>query len=167
MRRRSLGIVTLLLLSFAILPPCQAPAGKKGAMPPGAGLKTAPEKAWQNLELPAPLTVEQTVKNAPGGWTVAYEDRPCVLAGVTFYAGPPEKMASLVYDTQKTVGRKWVATWVFDPEEPGGTWVEFHFAGTTAMLRNRLPAGVSAAEVTCDRDQHIDGYEQLLSIRIR
>jgi hypothetical protein len=165
--RSSIALASLLLISIALALPSQAPAGKRGTPKAKVGSKPSSEKAWTVFEPPASIAVDQKVKNAPEGWTVAYDDRPAILAGVTFYDGPPEEMASLVYDRQKTVGRKWIATWVFDPDAPKGTWVEFHFAGTSAMLRKELPKGVSAGEVTCDRDEHVDGYEKILTIRIR
>ena len=107
------------------------------------------------------------MKAAPEGWTVAYDKSPTVLAGITFYDGPPEDMASLMYDKQATAGRKWKATWMFDPDAPKGIWVEFHYSGTMALLRKQLPVGITAAEVTFDRDLHIDGYEKIETIKIR
>ena len=123
--------------------------------------------AWKPFTPPPSVTIQEEVKSPPAGWTVARDDAPHILAGITFFDGPPAEMGALKYNTEKKVGSKLVLTWILDPETPRGSWIRCHYAGTNAVLDQQLPRGASAARVTLDTESHVDGYEQIVSIELK
>jgi hypothetical protein len=75
---------------------------------------------------------------------------PHRLEQVTFFDGPPEELASLVYDDLKTAGKQQVAVWNF-AANPRGFWISCAYSGTAVVLSRRLPAGIKTCRVTYDK----------------
>ena len=154
--RTKLLVLTIVMVGSAALLLARAQAPAKTPVPD-----------WKAFHAPAEIKVREAVEGAPAGWAVAADEAPHILAGITFYDGPPSEMASLVYDSEKKAGQRLVLTWSFDPDAPRGSWIRCRYAGTNAVLDQQLPKGVSGARVTLDTQVHVDGYEQILSIELR
>jgi hypothetical protein len=122
--------------------------------------------AWAaEVRCPASLSVDQKAAAAPAGWTVGYDkDRPSIVAGITFFDGPPDEQASLVYDSTVPGKAKWTAVWTFDPAPPKGIFLTCRYAGTTATLSRRLPAGTRECRVVFNKAVKVDGFDQVESI---
>ena len=58
--------------------------------------------------------MEQTVE-IPEGWTVRQDEAANTLEGLTFYSGPPEEKASLVYDQWTKRNGLAYGVWRFQP----------------------------------------------------
>jgi hypothetical protein len=95
------------------------------------------------------------------------DDTPHRLAGITFYDGPPEEKASLVYDKTAKAAGKETMTWHFNARSDGQIWVVCSYAGTAVVLKRGLPPKTSACSVTYDsrasvpviREHHRSGTE--------
>jgi hypothetical protein len=102
------------------------------------------------IECPAQVAAEQKAVSPPAGWTAGLSPEPHHLEQVTFFDGPPEELASLVYDDLKTAGKEQVAVWTF-AANPRGFWISCGYSGTAVVLSRRLPAGVKTCRVTYDK----------------
>jgi len=114
---------------------------------------------------PKEITTRQAIENAPPGWTAASDKTPQILAGITFFDGPPEQEASLVYDSytkSKTVD---VALWRFD--RSAHIWLSCSYHATAVKLSKPLPAQTTECRVTYSREVHIDGNGEIESIRCK
>ena len=101
---------------------------------------------------PPTIKVEQKAVS-PHEWRVSYNSSPTDLEMVTFFSGPPEENASLVYDEKSKVKGGWVGTWRF-PKDPAGYWIRCSYGGTRAELSRRLSDSVSVCRVTYDETVH-------------
>ncbi|HTR44439.1 MAG TPA: STY0301 family protein [Thermodesulfovibrionales bacterium] len=110
-----------------------------------AGICFAGDEAW----CPATIEVDQKAVSPPPEWSVSYNSMPHRLEMVTFFSGPPEKNASLVYDKRSRTTGGWIATWNF-PRDAGGYWIRCSYEGTRAELSRRLPDSVGVCRVTYD-----------------
>lgn len=99
---------------------------------------------------PDVVKVQQTGAAPAPEWTVSYSTLPNRIEMVTFYSGPPQDRASLVYDDWVNANDASHATWKF-PKDPRGYWVECAYRGTTLQLSKALPPTVSSCRVTYDR----------------
>jgi hypothetical protein len=108
--------------------------------------------AADDTQCPASLAVEQTLSQPPATWTVAHAPGQCRLASITFYDGPPQDMASLVYDKRTTHATTWEAIWHFAPHAQGGYWVSCTYEHTDITLTKQLPAGVTQCVVSYEKD---------------
>lgn len=134
-------------------PPAAAPPPTTGRMAPGAAVTLCPPE----------IRVEETAV-APGtGWTLRHADLPRRLAGVTFYDGPPEEKASLVYDGSREDGKVLIADWTF-ASNPRGFWIECGYDRTALLLARRLPDTVRRCTVRYARSVQVSGLPQILSI---
>jgi hypothetical protein len=102
------------------------------------------------LECPAQISVEQKAVSLPVGWTVGTNAAPHRLEMVTFFDGPPEELASLVYDDVKTAGKESTAVWRF-AANPRGFWISCGYSGTAVVLSRRLPVGLKECRVTYEK----------------
>lgn len=100
---------------------------------------------------PDTVSVKQTGAAPAPEWAVSYSSLPNHLESVTFYNGPPQDGASLVYDDRVKAKDSVRATWRF-PKDPRGYWVQCAYRGTTLELAKALPATVSSCRVTYDRE---------------
>jgi len=117
-----------------------------------AGLAQAEE-----VGCPAQISTTQTLARPVSGWTDRKDTSPNVLAGLTFYDGPPEEQASLAPD-EKHVKGKLVESWELFPNPPRQNWIECIYAGTSIKLARPLPKEIRGCTVTFDEKQTVDGY---------
>jgi len=108
-----------------------------------AGISFAADGAW----CPDTIKVDQKAIPPSPEWSVSYNSLPHQLETVTFFSGPPQENASLVYDEKSKTKGGWVGTWSF-PREAGGYWIRCSYEGTRAELSKRLPDSVSVCRVT-------------------
>ncbi len=116
----------------------------------------------QDQFCPKEITTKQSIENAPAGWTAATDKTPQILAGITFFDGPPEQEASLVYDSytkSKTVD---VAMWRFD--RSAHIWLSCSYHATAVRLSKPLPDKTTECRVTYSREVHVDGNGEIKSI---
>lgn len=79
---------------------------------------------------PDSVDVNQQLTAPVSGWTTMIDDSPPRLANITFYDGPPQQRASLIYDQKMQVAGKETATWHFLRTRSGNYIVdEFGQAG--------------------------------------
>ena len=117
-------------------------------------LAAVPCRGVEAAGCPATLTVEEQATAPSPEWTVTYSPLPRALERVTFFDGPPEEEASLVYDELLDTADGQVAVWRLgtgDPEgKERGTWIRCSYAGTRVELSRRLPDGLHECRVTYD-----------------
>jgi hypothetical protein len=104
---------------------------------------------------PATVAVEQRVSAPTPDWTVSYSGYETAVAGVTIFDGPPSQQASLVPDSEKTVGDNIIQVWQL-PKSERGYWLQCNYANTTAQISRRL-AGVTRCDVVMDHNMRFGG----------
>ncbi len=85
------------------------------------------------------------------------DDAPHQLAALTFYDGPPQEKASLVYDDITKAAGKQFAKWTFAPHPERAIWITCSYSGTSILLARALTPGISSCTVTYDARQQIAG----------
>jgi len=113
------------------------------------GICFAAEEVW----CPGTIRVDQKVVFPPAEWSVSYNSLPHQLEMVTFFSGPPEENASLVYDKRSKVKGGWIGTWNFSKDDKG-YWIRCSYEGTRAELAKRLPDTLKRCRVTYDEGVH-------------
>ncbi|HZR27446.1 MAG TPA: STY0301 family protein [Terriglobales bacterium] len=117
----------------------------------------------QESYCPKSITVKETVEKVPEGWTAGQDKTPKnLLAGITFYDGPPEQEASLVYDSWTKRNGLAYGVWHFDPNS--SIWISCRYSATSVVLSKQLPAKTSKCDVTYDPKVTVDGYPELQKI---
>jgi hypothetical protein len=111
----------------------------------------------EDVRCPASIATTQSLSGAVPGWTDKKNTSPNVLAGLTFYDGPPEEQASLAPD-EKDVKGKLVESWELFPNPPRQNWLVCIYSGTSITLARPLPKELRACTVTFDPQQTVDGY---------
>jgi len=99
---------------------------------------------------PDTVKVEQKGAAPPAGWTLSYNEGPASLEGVTFFNGPPQEQASLVYDRWVDGKDTSVATWSL-PHDARGYWLLCTYRRTSLELSKRLPDAVTSCQVVYER----------------
>jgi hypothetical protein len=112
-------------------------------------LTALPASASDSL-CPDAVSVKQTGVSPAPEWSMSYSTTPSGLEMVTFYSGPPQDKASLVYDDLVGAKDSSTATWTF-PKDARGYWVKCSYRGTTLELSKALPPTLSSCRVTYDR----------------
>src|SRR5260370_20889105 len=85
------------------------------------------------IKCPTVVEVRQQMAAPVAGWSVAMDDLPHRLAGITFFDGKPEEKASLAPDSETKAAGKSVSTWNFGSGgRPVG--VACRYAWTTVTL---------------------------------
>lgn len=116
---------------------------------------------------PRTIKVEQKAISPSQEWKISYDPFPNQLEMVTFFSGPPEEEASLVYDKKTKIKGGWIGTWNF-PKDPAGYWILCSYQGTRAELSRRLPDSVSVCRVTYDEGVHsVSGFPAIRKIECR
>ncbi|MGO9611453.1 MAG: STY0301 family protein [Dissulfurispiraceae bacterium] len=110
-----------------------------------AGVCLAAEEAW----CPDTIKVDQKATPPSPEWSISYSSLPHQLEMVTFFSGPLEDNASLVYDEKSKTTGGWIGTWRF-PLDTGSYWIRCSYSGTRVELSRRLPMAVSVCRVTYD-----------------
>ena len=104
---------------------------------------------------PATIVVEQRASAPAPDWTVSYSGYETAVAGVTIFDGPPAQQASLVPDSEKTVGDSIIQVWQL-PKSDRGYWLQCNYANTTVQISRRL-AGVTRCDVVMDHNMRFGG----------
>jgi hypothetical protein len=118
----------------------------------------------QGTSCPENISVEQTVAKVQQGWTVGQDDAASMLSGITFYSGPPEEKASLVYDGWTKRNGLAYGVWRFQPKSPHGIWLSCRYSSTRVVLSKQLPAETSEYTVTYDPKVMISGSPEIRKI---
>jgi hypothetical protein len=129
------------------------------------GLAFAAGAEGQESYCPASISTRQAIENAPAGWAVGSDKTPHALAGLTFFDGPPEQEASLVYDSYTKGKTADHALWKFDPSLHIHLQCSYH--GTSITLSRPLRDGTTECRVTYSRESHVDGYNEIEEIRCK
>jgi hypothetical protein len=106
---------------------------------------------------PATITVNQQLAKPVTGWKAGEDNMPHRLASVTFFDGPPEENASLVYDKLTRTAGKQIGTWRFGKNNKRTQWLSCGYAGTSITLSKSLPAGITSCSVTYDLGRQVSG----------
>ena len=123
----------------------------------------AAEVSW----CPDSIKVDQKAASPSPEWKVSYSSQTSQLEMVTFFSGPPEEQASLVYDRKSKTKGGWTGTWNL-PKDSSGYWIQCSYAGTRAELSRRLPDSVSLCRVTYDEGLHsVAGLPAIRKIECR
>jgi hypothetical protein len=108
-------------------------------------------RAMAESACPPKISVEQRA-SAPGAdWTVSYSGYESAVQGVTIFEGPPAEQASLVPDSEKTVGDNLIQVWRLAGSDRG-YWLQCNYANTTAQISRRLPASIARCDVVYDHN---------------
>jgi hypothetical protein len=113
------------------------------------------QAAHAQVVCPPSVAVEQKAAT-PNEWSVEYSKQPAELAAVTIFDGPPEQMASLKYDDERTTKSEIIQTWKLPPSDRG-YWMVCGYSNTTTLLRRKLPNDVRACEVVFEKGVSFGG----------
>ena len=108
------------------------------------------------------IHTKQAVESVPKGWRADSGKGEHSLAAITFFDGPPEQEASLVYDSYTKGKRADLATWKFDRSQH--LWISCIYQGTEITLAKPLVENIAEYKVSYSRSIHIDGYQQIEQI---
>lgn len=110
------------------------------------------------LYCPKSISVKQIINNLPQGWKVTYGNENFNLARITFFDGPPEDNASLVYDHISESGDEIQAEWHFKKSNPDRSiWITCNYESTNVVLSKLLPPSVKECKVTYYKDIFTSG----------
>lgn len=112
--------------------------------------------AAQDIRCPDRISTKQTLAQAVPGWTNQLDATPNLLAGVTFYDGPPAELASLVPDETHLKG-KVLASWQLIPNAGRQYWLACSYAGTRVTVARALPKELRSCTVTYNAKETVDG----------
>lgn len=115
-----------------------------------------------DVRCPETIPVKQAIVKPFEGWTASTSDLPIRLAGVTFYDGPPEQKASLVYDGTMTRNERRIAIWRFASQSE--IWLACSYAATNIVLSRPMPKGTSTCRVTYISNQTVAGLPAIEKI---
>jgi hypothetical protein len=102
----------------------------------------------QQSYCPQSISVKQTPANIPEGWTASQDNMPNVWEGVTFYSGPPEDNASLVYHRWAKRNGVESGIWHFAPKSSPPIWLSCRYSFTSVTLSRQLSADTTECTVT-------------------
>jgi hypothetical protein len=116
----------------------------------------------QEQYCPKSISSKQTLEDVPNGWKPATKKSEQALAAITFFDGPPEQEASLVYDSYVKGKASDLAVWKFDRSQH--LWMECSYQATAIMLSKALPEGTTECQVTYSREVQVDGYPEIKQV---
>ena len=114
----------------------------------------------EDIRCPERISTNQTLAQNVPGWTDQRDGTPNILAGVTFYDGPPKELASLAPDESHAKG-KVIASWDLTPNPGREYWLACSYAGTRIALARPLPKELRSCTVTYDPKQTVDGLPSI------
>jgi hypothetical protein len=130
----------------------------------GALFFACPEFAFsQEKYCPEFISVAQTSENVPEGWMARQDESASTLAGITFYSGPPEEKASLVYDQWTRRNGLAFGVWHF-PKSSHRIWLSCRYSFTRVVLVKQLPAETSECTITYDPKVSVSGLPEIRKI---
>src|SRR5258708_37737314 len=101
---------------------------------------------------PATVVVEQRASAPAPDWTVSYSGYETAVAGVTIFDGPPAQQASLVPDSEKTVGDNIIQVWRM-PKSDRRYCLQCNYTNTTAQISRRLPANIRRCDFVLNHNE--------------
>jgi len=116
--------------------------------------------AAEDVRCPERISTTQTLSQPVPGWSNRMDASPNLLAGVTFYDGPPKDMASLVPD-ETHVKDKVLASWDLIPNPGRQYWLACGYADTRVTLARPLPKELRTCTVTYDPKVTVDGLPSI------
>jgi len=116
--------------------------------------------AAEDIRCPERISTTQALSQAAPGWAADIDRTPNILAGVTFFEGPPKDMASLAPDESHVKG-KLVASWDLTPSAGSQYWLACRYSGTRVTLARALPKELRSCSVTYDPKQTVDGLPSI------
>lgn len=117
------------------------------------------------VHCPDTIAVKQNLSKPEPGWKEGMSDLPNLLAGVTFFDGPPEEKASLVNDSERRVQGKQIAIWRFGPQSQ--IWISCGYAGSNIVLSRALAKGTSGCSVTYNPKVTVAGLPSIEKIECK
>ena len=120
--------------------------------------------AAQTTYCPETVSVDQNLAKIPPGWIVGRDDAPSALAGITFYSGPPEEKASLVYDKWTKRDGLAYGVWRFQPKSSQRIWLSCSYSSTRVVLMKQLPPETSGCTVVYDPKVQVSGSPEIQKI---
>jgi hypothetical protein len=112
------------------------------------------------IECPARIDVNQRLAAQIPGWSVvpsvAPDEMPHQLAGVTFFDGNPRERASLVPDKQSKLKASTIASWTFGVSDRA-IWIACSYAWTSVVLSRPLPKATRTCSITYSNRDTIAG----------
>jgi hypothetical protein len=121
-------------------------------------------RAAEPVNCPDRIEVKQQLAKPLPGWTAVADQRPHPLAGITFYDGPPEEKASLVYDKITKSAGKDIAVWHFNMQGGRQVWLSCNYADTAIVLKRGLDRSISICAVTYDSRTRVAGLPAIEKI---
>jgi len=119
----------------------------------------------EEIRCPETIAVKQSLARSVEGWQESASDMPNRLAGVTFFDGPPEQKASLVYDSERSVKGKQIATWLFVAKSQ--IWLTCGYSGSNLILSRILTNGTTSCSVTYDPKLTVAGLPSIEKIECK
>jgi len=116
--------------------------------------------AADEIRCPDRISTTQSLSQAAPGWTNQVDQTPNILAGVTFFEGPPKEMASLAPDESHVKGRV-LASFALTPGAGSEYWLVCRYAGTRVNVARALPKELRMCTVTYDPKQTVDGLPSI------
>ena len=113
---------------------------------------------------PQSISVNQTIDKVPEGWTAGQDKLPSALAGVTFFSGPLEEGAGLVYDKWTKRNGMAYGVWHFQRGSSHRIWLSCRYSFTHVVLAKQLPADTSECIVTYDTKESVSGEPKIRKI---
>ena len=112
------------------------------------------------IQCPAKIDVNQRLAAQIPGWSVvpsvAPDEMPHQLAGMTFFDGNPQDRASLVPDKQSKLKAGTVASWTFGVSDRA-IWIACSYAWTSVVLSRQLPKTIRECSITYSNQDTIVG----------
>jgi hypothetical protein len=102
----------------------------------------------QQSYCPQSISVKQTLANIPEGWTAGHDDMPNRWEGATFYSGPPEEKASLVYDRWTKSSGTESGIWHFARNSSPAIWLSCRYSFTNITLAKQLSPDTTECTMT-------------------
>lgn len=129
--------------------------------------QTKAKPAFDTLEIPGPVFVDQQIISMPQGWLAGMDTSIHRLTYMTIYEGRPSEKASLVPGKLIPSKSNECAVWTFDPKSAGGVWIECAFSGTDAKLFKAMPAGTKEIRIYYSKSVKIEGYPEVKKVLFR
>ena len=113
---------------------------------------------------PESISVTQTIEKVPEGWTAGQDEVRSTLAGITFFSGPPNEGAALVFDKWKKHNGMAYGVWHFQRKSPYRIWLSCRYSFARVVLSKQLPADTTECIVTYDPKELVSGDQKIRNI---
>jgi hypothetical protein len=97
---------------------------------------------------PRSISVKQTAEKVPDGWKSIPDDVLNAWDGVTFYSGPPEEKASLVYDRWTKGNGSESGIWHFARNSSPPIWLSCPYSFTNITMAKQLSPDTTECTVS-------------------